>query len=230
MRFYSSGGLLYTLYFILQVRFYSSGESLALRWSMPRCGYEPIAAPSAGGVPVATFAGPCARSFAGAGAGAGARAGAAARSALDASRAASERGPALARRPCWPPRAAPTTAGAALCRRRGGRQRGRAVPAGREIEAGREVGRQYIMTHGYRREGGPEFRDVNVMGVAHGTDKEKVLAHKAAIDVHLAEAGIEVGYTNVFWGGRSEIKPSEISPFAYPVSYTHLTLPTKAEV
>ena len=50
------------------------------------------------------------------------------------------------------------------------------------------------MTHGYWREGGPEFRDVNVMGVAHGTDKEKVLAHKAAIDVHLAEAGIEVGY------------------------------------
>ena len=90
-----------------------------------------------------------------------------------------------------------------------------AVPAGREIEAGREVGRHYIMTHGYWREGGPEFRDVNVMGVAHGTDKEKVLAHKAAIDVHLAEAGIEVGYTNVFWGGRSEIKPSEISPFAY---------------
>ena len=90
-----------------------------------------------------------------------------------------------------------------------------AVPAGREIEAGREVGRHYIMTHGYWREGGPEFRDVNVMGVAHGKDKEKVLAHKAAIDVHLAEAGIEVGYTNVFWGGRSEIKPSEISPFAY---------------
>ena len=79
-----------------------------------------------------------------------------------------------------------------------------AVPAGREIEAGREVGRHYIMTHGYWREGGPEFRDVNVMGVAHGTDKEKVLAHKAAIDAHLAEAGIEVGYTNVFWGGRSE--------------------------
>jgi hypothetical protein len=53
------------------------------------------------------------------------------------------------------------------------------------------------------------------MGVAHGTDKEKVLAHKAAIDQHLAEAGIEVSYTNVFWGGRSEIKPSEISPIAY---------------
>jgi hypothetical protein len=42
-----------------------------------------------------------------------------------------------------------------------------------------------------------------------------VLAHKAAIDRHLAETGIAVSYTNVFWGGRSEIKPSEISPFAY---------------
>ena len=28
-------------------------------------------------------------------------------------------------------------------------------------------------------------------------------------------AGIEILYTNVFWGGRSEIKPSEISPLAY---------------
>ena len=90
-----------------------------------------------------------------------------------------------------------------------------AVSPGMEIQAGREVGRHYIMTHGYWREGGPEFRNVNIMGVAHGTDKEKVLAHKAAIDIHLAESGIEVGYTNVFWGGRSEIKPSEISPFAY---------------
>ena len=90
-----------------------------------------------------------------------------------------------------------------------------AVPPGMEMQAGRELGRHYIMTHGYWREGGPEFRNVNIMGVAHGTDKEKVLAHKAAIDVHLAESGIEVGYTNVFWGGRSEIKPSEISPFAY---------------
>ena len=42
-----------------------------------------------------------------------------------------------------------------------------------------------------------------------------VLAHKAAINAHLGEAGIPVGYTNVFWGGRSEIKPSEISPIAY---------------
>ena len=90
-----------------------------------------------------------------------------------------------------------------------------AVPPGREMDAGREVGRHHIMTHAYWREGGPEFRNVNIMGVAHGTDKELVLAHKAAIDRHLVEAGIEPAYTNVFWGGRSEIKPSEISPMAY---------------
>ena len=53
------------------------------------------------------------------------------------------------------------------------------------------------------------------MAVAHGLDKDIVLAHKAAIDRHLEEAGVPVSYTNVFWGGRSEIKPSEISPFAY---------------
>ncbi len=89
------------------------------------------------------------------------------------------------------------------------------VPPGREIEAGREVGRHHILTHAYWREGGPEFGNVNIMAVAHGTEKPTVLAHKAAIDAHLAEAGIPVGYTNVFWGGRSEIKPSEIMPSAY---------------
>jgi hypothetical protein len=90
-----------------------------------------------------------------------------------------------------------------------------AVPAGREIDAGREVGRHHIMTHAYWREGGPEFHNVNIMGVAHGTDKPLLLAHKAAIDRHLVEIGIAPLYTNVFWGGRSEIKPSEISPIAY---------------
>lgn len=90
-----------------------------------------------------------------------------------------------------------------------------AVPSGRELEAGAEVGRHHIMTHAYWREGGPEFRNVNIMGVAHGTDKQIVLAHKAAIDAHLVSCGIDLSYTNVFWGGRSEIKPSEISPFAY---------------
>ena len=89
------------------------------------------------------------------------------------------------------------------------------VPVGREIDAGREVGRHHIMTHAYWREGGPEFRNVNIMGVAHGLDKDVLLAHKAAIDEHLREAGIDVGYTNVFWGGRSEIKPSEIAPSAF---------------
>jgi hypothetical protein len=89
------------------------------------------------------------------------------------------------------------------------------VPEGREIEAGREVGRHHILTHAYWREGGPEFANVNIMAVAHGTDKSVVLAHKAAIDAHLGEAGIPVSYTNVFWGGRSEIKPSEILPSAY---------------
>ena len=89
------------------------------------------------------------------------------------------------------------------------------VPVGREIEAGKEVGRFHIMTHAYWREGGPEFMGVNIMGVAHGTDKALVLRHKAAIDRHLEQVGIPLLYTNVFWGGRSEIKPSEISPLAY---------------
>ena len=89
------------------------------------------------------------------------------------------------------------------------------VPEGREIEAGREVGRHHILTHAYWREGGPEFANVNVMAVAHGTEKSVVLAHKDAIDRHLAEAGIPISYTNVFWGGRSEITPSEIMPQAY---------------
>jgi hypothetical protein len=89
------------------------------------------------------------------------------------------------------------------------------VPLGRELDAGREVGRHHIMTHAYWREGGPEFRNVNIMGVAHGLDKDVLLAHKTAIDGHLRESEIEIGYTNVFWGGRSEIKPSEISPFAF---------------
>jgi len=90
-----------------------------------------------------------------------------------------------------------------------------AVPKGREIEAGAQVGRHFCMTHCYWREGGPQFGDVNIMGVMHGTEKPRVLEHKAAIDRHLAAVGIPVSYTNVFWGGRSEIKPSEISPKDY---------------
>jgi DNA-binding Lrp family transcriptional regulator len=90
-----------------------------------------------------------------------------------------------------------------------------AVPPGREIKAGGGVGRHHILTHCYWREAGPEFRNVNIMAVAHGTDKQLLLDHKAAIDQHLQSSGIAVSYTNVFWGGRSEIKPSEISPKVY---------------
>jgi len=90
-----------------------------------------------------------------------------------------------------------------------------AVPVGREIEAGRNIGRFEIMTHAYWRDGGEEFRFVNIMGVAHGLDRSVLLAHKQAMDDHLESIGIPVSYTNVFWGGRSEIKPSEIAPMAY---------------
>ncbi len=90
-----------------------------------------------------------------------------------------------------------------------------AVPGRREVEAGGEVGRHQILTHCYWREAGPEFKNVNIMAVAHGTEKQLLLEHKRAIDEHLASVGIPVSYTNVFWGGRSEIKPSEISPLVY---------------
>jgi DNA-binding Lrp family transcriptional regulator len=90
-----------------------------------------------------------------------------------------------------------------------------AVPRDREIEAGGEVGRHRILTHCYWREAGSEFKNVNIMAVAHGTDKQVLLDHKAAIDRHLRSCEIPIAYTNVFWGGRSEIKPSEISPQIY---------------
>ena len=90
-----------------------------------------------------------------------------------------------------------------------------AVPPKREVEAGGEVGRHHILTHCYWREAGAEFKNVNIMAVAHGTDKQLLLEHKGAIDEHLVACRIPVSYTNVFWGGRSEIKPSEISPHVY---------------
>jgi len=90
-----------------------------------------------------------------------------------------------------------------------------AVPAGREIEAGCQIGRFAILTHCYWRDGGPELNDVNIFAVAHGETKDEVMAHKAAIDAHLRDTGIGFTYTNVYWGGRAEIKPSEISPVTY---------------
>jgi hypothetical protein len=90
-----------------------------------------------------------------------------------------------------------------------------AVPPGREIEAGCEIGRFAILTHCYWRDAGPELNNVNIMAVAHGESKNQVMAHKAAIDAHILDRGIGFTYTNVYWGGRAEIKPSEISPVAY---------------
>jgi len=90
-----------------------------------------------------------------------------------------------------------------------------AVPKGYEIEAGCEIGRFAILTHAYWRDAGPELNNVNIMAVAHGENKEDVLAHKAAIDAHLVACGIGYTYTNTYWGGRAEIKPSEISPAEY---------------
>jgi len=89
------------------------------------------------------------------------------------------------------------------------------VKEGMQEIAGSEIGRHHILTHCYWREGGKNFGDVNIMGVVHGTDKDLVMKHKKAIDQHLTDIGIDVLYTNVFWGGRSEIKPSEISPTVY---------------
>ena len=74
-----------------------------------------------------------------------------------------------------------------------------AVPRGMEIRAGSEVGRHEILTHCYWREAGPEFGNVNIMAVAHGTEKQRLLEHKAAIDV----TWLRVGYrsrTPTFFG------------------------------
>jgi DNA-binding Lrp family transcriptional regulator len=90
-----------------------------------------------------------------------------------------------------------------------------AVPKGKEIEAGREIGRFAILTHCYWRDAGPELDNVNIMAVAHGETKDQVMEHKAAIDQHLIDTGIGLDYTNVYWGGRAEIKPSEVSPKVY---------------
>ncbi len=89
------------------------------------------------------------------------------------------------------------------------------VPEGMEVKAGAECGRHHCMTHCYWRTGGEAFGGAQIMGVVHGLEKDAVLAHKAAIDAHLEACGIPVLHTAVFWGERSEIKPSEISPDVY---------------
>src|SRR5437660_4334568 len=42
-----------------------------------------------------------------------------------------------------------------------------AVPPGREVEAGGEIGRHHILTHCYWRQGGPASPHVNIMAVTH---------------------------------------------------------------
>ena len=90
------------------------------------------------------------------------------------------------------------------------------VPVGMEERAGAEVGRHLCMTHCYWRSGaGPTFDGAQIMGVTHAPDFAGVMAHKAAIDAHLAEAGIPILHTAVFRSERAEIRPSEISPARY---------------
>ena len=62
---------------------------------------------------------------------------------------------------------------------------GRARKAARSKPAAKSAA-TICMTHCYWREGGPQFGNVNIMGVVHGTEKDRVLEHKAAIDRHLA--------------------------------------------
>ena len=90
-----------------------------------------------------------------------------------------------------------------------------AVPAGMEERAGAECGRHTCMTHCYWRSGGAAFGGAQIMGVVHAPTREEVLAHKAAIDAHLATCGIPLLHTAVFWSLRAEIRPSEISPLQY---------------
>lgn len=91
------------------------------------------------------------------------------------------------------------------------------VPAGREIEAGGQIGRFQILTHAYWREADPVFAHANLFAVAHGSQQEQVLAHKDAIDAHLRRCGIPLQHTAVFWGDQAMVRPSEILPWEYPL-------------
>lgn len=90
-----------------------------------------------------------------------------------------------------------------------------AVPQGMEERAGAECGRHTCMTHCYWRSGGAPFGGAQIMGVVHAPTRQEVLAHKQAIDAHLAACAIPILHTAVFWSERAEIRPSEISPSAY---------------
>ncbi len=89
------------------------------------------------------------------------------------------------------------------------------VPEGWEERAGALCGQHICMTHCYWRSGGAAFGHAQIMGVVHATSRERVLEHKAAIDHYLAQQGVPVTHTAVFWSDRSEVRPSELSPQIY---------------
>lgn len=91
-----------------------------------------------------------------------------------------------------------------------------AVPQGMEERAGAAIGSHVCMTHCYWRSGGENiFGGAQIMGVAHAATQELLDAHKAAMDVYLAEQGIPMLHTASFRSERAEIRPSEISPAVY---------------
>jgi hypothetical protein len=89
------------------------------------------------------------------------------------------------------------------------------VPVGMEERAGAECGRHICMTHCYWRSGGEKFGGAQIMGVVHSPSWEGVLAHKAAIDAHLADCGIPLLHTAIFRSEKAIINPSEINPAMY---------------
>jgi hypothetical protein len=92
-----------------------------------------------------------------------------------------------------------------------------AVPPGRELEAGAEIGRHKILTHAYWRDSGPQLGDLNLFGVAHAPDEEAAEQHKRAIDAHVEEAGIPILRSGIYWSVRSAVRPSQILPSAYEI-------------
>ncbi len=93
------------------------------------------------------------------------------------------------------------------------------VPAGCEVEAGRELGRHEILTHAYWREAGPRLGCLNLFGVAQGADRDQLLAHRAAIDAHLIEAGVPLKAVGTYWSERALVRPSALQPAEYESWY-----------
>jgi len=80
-------------------------------------------------------------------------------------------------------------------------------PAAVKLRTGGEVGRHHIFNALLlARKPGPEFRNVNIMAVAHGTDKRLLprgIRRRLMTSPRLMR--FRFSYTNVFLGGRSEI-------------------------